>query len=112
MPEIFDIQEAVLGLLEWTEEDQGIGHYEFWGSKERDVNWQPVLENPEVEFEVDLSGVNLLENEDWLPLYFNRYTQAFIDENRGYDVTINARLSGIKYFGAKKWSVKYEIELE
>ena len=109
MTEIFDIEEAVLDLLEWAEEDQGIGHYEFWGSKERHVDWQPVLDTPEVEFEVDL---NKLDNEEWLPLYFTRYTQAFIDDNRGYDVTIHAKLSGIKYFGAKKWSIKYEIEHE
>ena len=106
MPETFDIEEAILDAIEWEEEDQGIGHYEFWGMLERDVNMQPVMKYNEVDVDVAMPEDNY--NCEWIPLSMEAGTKAWIDENNGYDVSIMATLTKVKCTGSG-WTLTYEV---
>jgi len=107
MPETFDIEEAILDAIEWDEEDKGIGHYEFWGMLERDVNIRPVMKYNEIEIDVSMPDDNY--NCEWIPLSMEAGTTAWIDENKGYDVSIFATLTKVKCTGSG-WTLTYEVE--
>jgi hypothetical protein len=106
MPETFDIEEAILDALEWEEGDRGIGHYEFWGMLERDVNIQAVLKYNEVDVDVAMPEDNY--NCEWIPLSMETGTKVWMDDNNGYDVNIMATLTKAKSTGSG-WTLTYEV---
>ena len=108
MTEIYDIEEEIINCLEWNEEDQGIGHYEFWGMRERDVNIQPVLEYNEVSIELDNTKTKDIEGE-WIPLYFERHTEAWVGE-RSYSVSVRATLVKVELLRYDHWKITYEVD--
>mgnify|MGYP003644218371 CR=1 FL=1 len=107
MTETFDIETEVVNCLEWTLEDRGIGHYEFWGMLERDVNMQPVLEFNEVTIKIDGIKEKGIEDE-WIPLEFENNTQAWVGED-SFSVCISATLVSVKSVSYKVWEVTYEV---
>ena len=107
MSEIYDIEEEIIRCLEWDEEDQGIGPYEFWGMLERDVNIQPVLKYNEVIIEIDNTNTKDIEGE-WIPLYFENSTEAWVGE-RSWSISIKATLVKVECT-QKHWKITYEVD--
>ena len=98
------IEEELWDSLEWEEEDAGIGWYEFWGTDYRDVDMQANLSSTEVELECPH-----MDEEDYLPVAFGHSGEAYVGEDRSYEVEIRATLIKAEWRD-RKFFVTYEVE--
>lgn len=97
------IEDELFDLLEWEEEDIGIGWYEYWGTDYNDVNIQARLSSDTVELEAED-----ITEDDYIPTVVSTGGTAYVGEN-DYDVSVVATLSRVEWREGKMY-VEYDVE--
>jgi hypothetical protein len=96
------IEEEIWEYLEWTEEDSGIGWYQYGNGHYNDVELGAVLETTEVEMFVDFT-------EEYIPLTFTSSKRIYTDDEHDYEVSIIVTLDSVQSMD-NKFRLVYTVE--
>tara|TARA_R100000654_G_scaffold70731_1_gene101199 strand:- start:778 stop:1080 length:303 start_codon:yes stop_codon:yes gene_type:complete len=97
------IEEELWDILEWVEEDEGIGWYDYGEGTYRDVNIQANLSS----YEVELECPNM-DEDDYIPVAFGYSGEVWFDE-KSYEAGIYATLNKAEWRDSK-FFVTYDVE--